>query len=64
MNIFANGVAVYPTYAERLNKLIMSRIYPLIRVGFLSALLVFIDALSASSSINNIDLLAIFPSIV
>ena len=64
MKILAKGVAVYPTYAERLNKFIISRIYPLIVVGSSSILFVFIDALSASSSISNIAFDVIFPFIV
>ena len=62
IKIFANGVAVYPTYELFVNILSISRMSLLILVGSSSSFpyLVFIEALSASSSIRSIGKL-IFP---
>ncbi len=57
----ANGVAVYPTYDAIGNLLNIARILLLIEVGVAPALAVFIDALSASSSIIRILLESITP---
>lgn len=53
MKMFANGVAVNPTYEAIGNEFSMPRIHLLIALGSLSGFDVFTEALSASSSIIN-----------
>ena len=53
INTFANGVAVNPTYVEFMKRLQICRMSLLVRVGSVSSLRVFTDALSASSSISS-----------